>query len=204
MTLLQLKGTGLIDVAGISKRLFGALAQAGISVILISQASSEHAICIAIRPDQAESAKQAVEKQFAYELLIHSVEPVTIEPDHAILAVVGEGMRHQPGVSGRVFGGLGPQQKNVAAIAQGASELNISFVIKSKDERRALNVLHEAFFSGQSLIHLFVIGLGLIGKTLLNQIKKQHRIMMEDHQLNFVVSGIANSRTMAFSHQGFI
>ncbi len=144
--LLRVQGSGMIGVAGIAARLFGALARRGISVILITQASSEHSICLAVESKFAAEAKRAIEEQFRAEMAWGEIDEVATEEDVAIVAVVGENMRMTPGVAGKVFGALGERGINVVAIAQGSSELNISVVISREDERQALNAIHDAFF----------------------------------------------------------
>ena len=200
VALLQLKGAGLIGVAGSASRLFGALAQAGISVILISQASSEHSICFAVKPEEAEAAANVVGKAFEYEILKGHVDSVTLEKELSVLALVGEGMKERPGITGRIFGSLGRNGINVEAIAQGSSELNISFVVKRADEVRALRILHEAFFVSHHVTRLFLIGPGLIGKTLLTQLA--HLTETRANLPVIKLCGIANSRHMLLAEHG--
>ncbi|HGY57013.1 MAG TPA: aspartate kinase [Caldithrix abyssi] len=147
IALLQIQGIGMVGFTGIAGRIFSALAEEKINVILISQASSEHSICLAVTPDSAQRAKRAIEKKLHFEIRYGQVNEVIIEKDMAIIAVVGERMRHTIGIAGRVFQTLGENEINISAIAQGSSELNISMVIAKKDEKKALNVLHKAFFT---------------------------------------------------------
>lgn len=200
VALLQLKGSGMIGVAGTSNRLFGALAHAGINIVLISQASSEHAICVAVSPQDAERAKKVIDDEFQREQFLNLLEPVSLAEDMAVIAVVGEGLRHRPGVAARIFGPLGDSYINVAAIAQGSSELNVSLVIQRQDLSSALEVLHEAFFQHERQAHrLFLCGTGLIGKTLLEQIHAQQ----DRKDLRpIVLHGLTNSRKMLFSEKG--
>lgn len=201
--LLTLQGSGLFGVPGIAARLFGALAQAGINVILITQGSSEHSISFAVQPDLASKARKAVEEAFEAELNNRMIEPVKVEDQLSVVAVIGERMRYQPGIAGRLFQALGKNGINVIAIAQGSSELNISVVVNREDESKALNVLHEAFFlSGTSVLHLFVVGTGLIGKTLLRQIHAQKEYLFREQSLEVKVVGLANSRRMLFREEG--
>lgn len=203
MALLTLQGSGLFGVPGIAARLFGALAQGKINVILITQGSSEHSISFAVQPDLALKAKKVVEEAFEGELHAGLIEPVKLEDELSVVAVIGERMRYQPGIAGRLFQAFGKNGVNVVAIAQGSSELNISVVINREDEAKALNVLHEAFFlSGTSVLHLFVVGVGLIGKTLLRQIQKQKEYLFREHALEIKVVGLANSRRMLFDEKG--
>ncbi len=145
ISLLSLQGSGLLGVVGASMRLFATLAREKINVILISQASSEHSICFAIENQNARQAKLAIEKEFQYEIRNEEIDEVGIENDLSIVAVVGDGMKHSPGTSGRMFSGLGRNGVNVIAIAQGSSERNISAVVRQADAAKALNALHEAF-----------------------------------------------------------
>lgn len=195
IALLRLEGSGMIGVAGISMRLFAALARKEISVILITQASSEHTICFAVLPDFAEQAKAAIEKEFALELAMHMIEPVLIERNLSIVSVVGENMRRTPGIAAKLFGALGKNGVNIVAIAQGSSELNISVVIDQVNEKKALNALHDEFFLSETKsLNLFIVGTGLIGSALLNQLADHEKRLREDHSLDLRVVGILNSR----------
>ena len=171
VALLMIQGSGMIGIAGIAHRLFEAMAREKINVVMISQASSEHSICLAIPPANTGRAEKAVREEFRHELGERSVSNITIEPGKAIIAVVGENMRHRRGIAGRVFQALGEHGVNISAIAQGSSELNISMVIDRSDEVRALNSLHHSFFTGaRRQLSIFLAGTGLIGGTLLKQI----------------------------------
>lgn len=201
--LLRLDGSGLVGIAGVSSRLFGTLAREKISIILISQASSEHSICLAIEPGSAERAKRSVENEFALEIQSRAIEEVIIEPRHSIIAVVGENMPHTPGISGRLFGALGKNGINVVAIAQGSSELNISVVISAADEAKALNALHDAFFiSDTKTISIYLVGTGAVGSTLIEQIRSQLPILRSRNRIEPVLVGLANSRKMFLSADG--
>lgn len=203
LALLRVEGSGLIGVAGVAMRLFGALAKHGISVILISQASSEHSICLAVKPADAQEAKQAIESEFTLEAQVGLIDPVNVEQEMSIVAAVGEGMRETPGIAGRFFGALGRNGVNVAAIAQGSSELNISVVIRSQDESKALNAIHEEFFSGlQTTLHVYLIGTGLIGSALLGQLNRLSAQIQRDHGVHIRLIGLANSQKMMFQPQG--
>jgi len=202
ISLLTIQGSGMVGVTGVSSRLFGSLAKAEVNVILISQASSEHSICVAITPDSVKKSKSAIEREFALEIAAHMVDPVIVENDLTILAVVGERMRKTTGLAGRLFNALGEKAINVAAIAQGSSELNISIVIDKKDELMALNAIHDAFFAKQSQINLFIMGVGLIGSTLLKQIRDNYQTLLSEHALDLKVVGIANSRKMLIDEAG--
>ncbi len=203
IALLTLQGSGLFGVPGIAARLFGALAQAKINVILITQGSSEHSISFAVQPDLANRARKTVEESFENELASGLIEPVKVEDNLAVVAVIGERMRYQPGIAGRLFQALGNNGVNVIAIAQGSSELNISVVINRDNETKALNVLHEGFFLSETTeLHLFLIGTGLIGNTLLEQIRRQKAYLLREHAIELKVVGLANSRKMLFREAG--
>ncbi|NND07568.1 MAG: bifunctional aspartate kinase/homoserine dehydrogenase I [Saprospiraceae bacterium] len=203
VSLLTLQGSGLFGVPGIAARLFGSLSQVGINVILITQGSSEHSISFAVQPKSIARAKKCVEKAFEFELNRGSVEPLRIERDLSVIAIIGENMRYKPGVAGRMLTALGKNGINAVAIAQGSSELNISVVIGNEDEAKALNVLHEAFFlSDTKVIHLFMVGVGLIGSTLLDQLKEQAKFLREKRSLEIRVVGLANTKKMYFDEQG--
>ncbi|MBW3468906.1 bifunctional aspartate kinase/homoserine dehydrogenase I [Arthrospiribacter ruber] len=204
ISLLNVEGAGLIEVVGVSRRVFGALADAGVNVILISQASSEHSICVAIRTTEAGLAKEAIEREFIYEIRNGEMDPVAVVSEMAVVAAVGENMKHNPGASGRMFQALGRNNVNVFAIAQGSSELNISAVVSQADLQKALNALHEAFFlSDNKVLHLFLVGVGLIGKALIKMIANQREKLQRENDLDIQIHGIANSRFMAFHEDGF-
>ncbi|WP_299209247.1 bifunctional aspartate kinase/homoserine dehydrogenase I [uncultured Dokdonia sp.] len=203
IALLTLEGAGMIGISGTSKRLFETLSVRAINVILITQASSEHSICLGISQEDAQQAKEAIENTFAYEISKHQIDPVLIEKDLAIIALVGEKMKSHQGISGKMFSTLGKNNVNIRAIAQGASEKNISAVIASKDVGKALNSLHERFFEDQSQqLNLFIMGVGNVGGRLLAQIKQQQDYLLEHLKLNLRVIGISNSRTMLFQEEG--
>jgi bifunctional aspartokinase / homoserine dehydrogenase 1 len=204
ISLLNIEGAGLIEVVGVSRRVFGALADSGVNVVLISQASSEHSICIAIRSVEVPKAKEAIEKEFLYEIKNGEMDPVVVVANMAIVAAVGENMKHNPGASGRMFQALGRNNVNVYAIAQGSSELNISAVVSQADLQKALNALHEAFFlSDNKVLHLFLVGVGLIGKALIKMVASQREKLQKENDLDIQIHGIANSRFMAFHEDGF-
>ncbi len=203
IALLTLSGSGMVGVPGTAARLFGALAQAGINVILITQGSSEQSISFAVQPSDARKAKRRVEKEFAFELEKGAIEGVRLEENLAVVAIIGENMRYRPGIAGRLFQALGKNGINAVAIAQGSSELNISVVINREDESKALNALHEAFFlSDTKELHLFLVGVGLIGSTLLRQIEQQADWLREKSGLEIKITGLANSKKMLFDPEG--
>ena len=204
IALLSLQGTGIVGVCGISKRLFGALAEKGINIILISQASSEHSICFAISPHYADMAKEAIEKEFELEIRANLIDEVTSVQNLSIVAVVGENMCKSPGVSGKLFNALGKNGINVIAIAQGSSELNITVVIRKEDKVKSIRTLHEAFFlSPKKTMNVFLVGVGIIGRTLLAQLKQHAPNLCDEYALDIRIAGIANSRSMAFYPPGF-
>jgi bifunctional aspartokinase / homoserine dehydrogenase 1 len=203
VAMLTLQGGGMVGVPGIAWRLFGSLAKAGISVILITQGSSEHSITFAITPEVAFRAKQQVEAEFEYEIEKGMVEPLKIESDLSVIAIIGENMRFRPGIAGRMFQALGKNGVNVVAIAQGSSELNISVVVAHADEAKAMNALHEAFFlSDTKELHVFMVGVGLIGSTLIEQIRAQAAFLKEKRSLEIKIVGLANSKVMLFNEDG--
>ncbi len=203
VALITIEGSGMVGVPGTASRLFGSLARAKANVILITQGSSEHSITFAVMPEEAQKAKQAVEEEFDYELKVNALEPLRIELNLSVIAVIGENMKAQTGIAGKLFGALGKNGINIVAIAQGSSELNISAVIPRKDETKALLALHEGFFlSETTVLHLFMVGVGLIGSTLLEQIKRQAAYLKQSRRLELQIIGIANSKKMAFNANG--
>jgi aspartokinase/homoserine dehydrogenase 1 len=205
ISLLRLQGSGMVGESGVSARLFNALAQDQISVILITQASSEHTICVAVKPEEAGPAKAAVDREFANEIREGLIDPLVVEKDLSIVAIVGENMRNSSGVAGRMFQAMGNNGINVVAIAQGSSELNISTVIRREDETKALRALHQAFFlSDTKTIHAFIVGVGLVGSTLLRQMNEQRDYLRQEYNLEFRVAGLANSKKRLFDLNGGI
>ncbi|NCS81395.1 MAG: bifunctional aspartate kinase/homoserine dehydrogenase I [Ignavibacteria bacterium CG1_02_37_35] len=203
ISLVLVEGSGMVGVAGIAERIFSALAKKQINVILITQASSEHSICLAIPPRDKKKAKEAIEFEFKLELIEKKISEVKVENDFAIIAIVGENMQKTPGIAGRVFQALGRNGINIAAIAQGSSELNISVVISKKDEAKALNALHEAFFlSKTKSLHLFLVGPGLIGKTFLTQLKNHQQKLAKEFSTSVHVCGIVNTKKMILRKEG--
>jgi bifunctional aspartokinase / homoserine dehydrogenase 1 len=203
IALLTLQGSGLFGVPGIAARLFESLAAAQINVILITQGSSEHSISFAVQPSMVIKAKRRVEKEFEFEMVRGAVEPVKVESNLSVIAIIGENMRYVPGVAGKMLTALGNNGINAIAIAQGSSELNISVVINRENEAKALNALHQAFFlSDTKVIHLFMVGVGLIGGTLLEQLRHQGPFLREKRSLEIKVIALANTRKMLFMEEG--
>lgn len=203
IALLSLEGSGMIGVPGFSKRLFEALANEHINVILITQGSSEHAICVAIDKSGTNKAVKAVNNAFAREIAAGNVEPLKVEQDLSIIAVVGDKMKSMPGTSGKMFSALGRNGINVRAIAQGSSERNISAVIAQNDVRKAINVIHEEFFETvYKQVHLIVAGTGNVGSRLLAQLHQQEEYLKEKLKIKVKIVGIANSRKMLIDENG--
>lgn len=200
LTLLTLRGLNMVGVPGIAERLFRALASRRVNVILISQASSEHTICFAVSAPDTPAAVAAVRQEFRFELE-HRLTALDERRDQAIIAVVGDGMRGRPGVAGKVFGALGRHNINITAIAQGASERNISCVIDAPEQPRALNVIHQAFFEVRKHLALFLIGVGNIGGALLRQLQQQRGYLLANG-FDLKVIGVANSRRFVLSPHG--
>lgn len=202
VTLLQLSGAGMIAAAGIAGRLFAALAAAKVNVILISQGSSEHSICVAVAPKDAILAERAVNEAFTLEINRKQVEPVQVETRKSVIALVGEQMRLVPGIAARIFQTLAGAKVNVVAIAQGSSERNVSFVVDAVALPRALRALHDGFFFPEERnLYLFLLGHGLVGRALAEQL--QARARKNGGNTHIKVTGLANSRVMAFDEQGF-
>lgn len=203
IALLSLEGSGMIGIPGFSKRLFEALSNERINVILITQSSSEHSICVAVDTTHANRARQVVDTVFSNEILLQKVEPLKIETDLSIVALVGEQMKSHPGISGRMFSAMGRNGVNIRAIAQGSSEKNISAVISTLDVKKAINVLHEEFFeTTYKQVNLFVAGSGNVGARLLAQLQQQRRFLQDHLRLQVRVVGLTNSRHMLFSEEG--
>jgi aspartokinase/homoserine dehydrogenase 1 len=204
IALLSLEGSGMVGIPGFSRRLFEALANDKVNVILITQGSSEHSICVAVNTADAIKAKEAVDKTFEIEINSGKVEPLKIERELSIIALVGDKMKSHPGISGRMFGALGRNGINVRAIAQGSSERNISTVISAADVKKAVNVLHEAFFESTThkQLNIFIVGVGNVGSKLIGQLKKQEQFLLEHSNIQVRITGIANSRKMLFADNG--
>lgn len=203
IVLLSLEGSGMVGIPGFSKRLFEALSNAKINVILITQSSSEHSICVGIDSAGADKAKEVVDAAFTYEIVIGKVEPLIVEKELSIIALVGDNMKNHTGISGRMFSSLGRNGVNVRAISQGSSERNISAVIATADVRKAVNVLHEDFFeTTYKQLNLFVVGTGNVGAKLLQQLNQQLKYLQEQMRLQVNLVGLANSRKMLINEEG--
>jgi aspartokinase/homoserine dehydrogenase 1 len=203
IALVTLEGSGMVGVAGSSKRLFEVLSNENINVIFITQASSEHSICIGILNADADKAKAAIDKTFEIEIGQNKVDPCIVEKDLCIVALVGESMKNHQGISGKMFSTLGKNNVNIRAIAQGASERNISVVINEKDVKKALNTLHERFFEDNTKqLNLFVMGVGNVGEKFIDQIHQQKKFLKDNLKINLRVVAMANSRKMVFEEDG--
>jgi len=203
IALLSLEGSGMIGIPGFSKRLFESLSGQHINVILITQASSEHSICVGVDSSQAAIAKVAVDDAFSTEIQAATVQPLIVEEELAIVALVGDNMKSHPGISGKLFGVLGRNGINVRAIAQGSSERNISAVISTKDVKKAVNSLHEEFFEATyKQLNLFITGTGNVGGRLLHQLSQQKHFLFDQLRLQVRVTGLANSRKMIIQEEG--
>jgi aspartokinase/homoserine dehydrogenase 1 len=199
IALVNVEGTGMIGVPGVAHRLFGALREVGVSVVMISQASSEHSICFAIPGAEAAHARTTVERAFFAELHHSQIQMIDVLEGCSILAAVGDNMVDHPGVSGKFFSALGKAQVNIRAIAQGSSERNISVVIDSSTSRKALRAVHAAFYLSNQTISIGVIGSGLIGGTFLDQLNTQMETLKKEFKIDLRVRGILNSKTMVLS-----
>lgn len=203
IALITIQGSGMMGAPGMSGRFFSALGSEKINVILITQASSEHSMSIAVKEIESAKALQILKETFQKEIDEGQIEKLKIENDLCIMAIVGEKMKNVPGIAGKLFKSLGKNGINIAAIAQGSSELNISFVIKKQDETKALNAIHDAFFLSETKkIHLYLVGIGLIGKTLLRQIFDHTNLLKTQNGLEIILCGIANSKKMLLHKDG--
>ncbi len=202
IAMVNVEGAGMIGVPGTAHRLFGALREEGISVILISQGSSEHSICCAIPGNEAERASRVVAAAFDREVKEGQIQSIQVDSGLAILAVVGDGMAGLPGISGQVFNALGSASVNVHAIAQGASERNISVVVDNKDATRALRAVHSGFYLSPHTISIGLVGPGAVGRVLLEQIAAERERLLRDFKLDLRVRGIMTSKKMLLSEQG--
>jgi len=202
VSLVSIQGSGMVGVAGFSARLFGALAKKGISVMLITQSSSEYSICFALLPEDAKGAQDILCDEFSSEIKNGTIDKPVIENKLSIIAVVGSAMKSTSGISGKFFHALGRNGINIVAIAQGSSETNISAVISSQDESKALNAIHDVFFyTHQKSVNLFLVGTGLIGGTLLDQITEAKE-KLAANMINIKLIGAANYDKMIFSSEG--
>jgi len=203
ISILNLEGSGMVGKSGFSGRLFSLLAREQINIILITQSSSEHSITFAINPGDTAKAKQLIEQEFELELLAKKLDEVVIEQNLAIIAIVGENMKQTPGVSGKLFHALGRNGVNVRAIAQGSSEYNISVIISAHDLAKALNAVHDGFFTQLTkTLHAFCLGTGNIGQTLFKQLNAHSNYLQEHNGIQVKIAGVSNTRKMIFNGDG--
>ena len=201
VSLINLEGSGMIGIPGFSSRFFECLSEKKINIIMITQASSEHSICIGVKSEDALVAKKVVDEQFAFEISLKKIEPAKIESKMTNIAIVGDRMKDHQGISGRFFSSLGANNINIRAIAQGASERNISIVIDKKNTQKALNTIHESFFEEQTKeLNLFITGVGNVGSRLIEQIENQRDYLLEHLRLKIRVIALSNSRKMILSN----
>ncbi len=202
-TLITVIGLGMVGVIGVNFRIFKALAQNGISVFMVSQASSENSTSIGVRNQDAALACEVLNEEFAKEIEMGEISPVVAEMNLATIAIVGENMKHTPGIAGKLFGTLGRNGISVIACAQGASETNISFVVEAKSLRKSLNVIHDSFFlSEYQVLNLFICGTGTVGGSLIEQIRCQQQKLMQERGLKLKVVGIADGHRALFTRAG--
>jgi aspartokinase/homoserine dehydrogenase 1 len=201
VALINVEGTGMMGVPGVAQRLFGSLREVGVSVIMISQASSEHSICFAIPVAQAQTAKAAVERAFVAEIQQGMIQTIEVDLNCSILAAVGDNMVEQVGIAGRFLSALGRAAVNVRAIAQGSSERNISVVIARDEATRALRAVHSGFFLSNHTLSIGLIGIGWIGETLLKQLAESAEQLKREYKIDLRIRGIANSKTMVLADQ---
>ena len=202
-TLITVTGLGMVGVIGVNFRIFKALAQNGISVFMVSQASSENSTSIGVRNQDAALACEVLNEEFAKEIEMGEISPVVAEMNLATIAIVGENMKHTPGIAGKLFGTLGRNGISVIACAQGASETNISFVVEAKSLRKSLNVIHDSFFlSEYQVLNLFICGTGTVGGSLIEQICCQQQKLMQERGLKLKVVGIADGHRALFTRAG--
>lgn len=202
IVLINLSGSGMVGVPGIASRLFGSLARERINVIFISQASSEQSISLAIAPGQAQRARRIIDEQFRSEIASRQINAPTLRRNLAMVAVVGNNMSGHPGVSAQLFETLGKNGINVVAVAQGSNEMNISLVIEGHEEEKALNCIHDSFFLSRRKIHVFIAGTGTIAKSLIGQIAAHRLALQQEKELDLIVAGMANTRSLAFNEEG--
>lgn len=202
-SLVTVSGLGMVGVIGVNKRIFSTLADNGISVFIVSQASSENSSTIGVKNADAERAVEMLKKEFAKEMQMGEISSITAEHDLATVAIVGEKMKSTPGIAGKLFRTLGLNGINVIACAQGASETNISFVTDHSSLRKALNVIHDSFFLGDyNVLNIFLTGVGLVGRNLIDQIRTQQEYLLKHKNLQLRIVGLSNSRQCIFNREG--
>ncbi|MBR6493919.1 MAG: aspartate kinase, partial [Prevotella sp.] len=202
-SLITVTGLSMVGVIGVNRRIFTTLADNGISVFMVSQASSENSTSIGVREEDAEEAARVLNEEFSEEIATGAMYPMRVENGLATVAIVGENMKHTPGIAGKLFGTLGRSGIAVIAISQGAQQTNISFIVKAEELRKSLNVLHDSFFlSEYKVLNLFICGVGTVGSKLIEQIRSQYDELKEHSRLKLNVVGIANSKKAIFERDG--
>ena len=202
-SLITVSGLSMVGVIGVNQRIFSALAEEGISVFMVSQASSENSTSIGVRNEDSDKACEVLNEEFKKEIEMGAMFKMSQEKNLATVAVVGENMKHTPGIAGKLFGTLGRNGISVIACAQGASETNISFVVESRFLRKSLNVIHDSFFlSEYQVLNLFICGIGTVGSKLIDQIKRQRETLMKERRLKLNVVGIANGHHGMYDREG--
>ena len=203
VAMITVSGLSMVGVVGVNQRIFGALANAGVSVFLVSQASSENSTTLGVQEKDCEVAVQALTREFKEEIKVGSMYPMLVQQGLAAVSIVGEKMKNMPGIAGKLFGTLGKNGISVIAFAQGAKETNISFVVPAQQLSKTMNVLHDSFFlSENKVLNLFVCGVGTVGAQLIEQIKQQRDTLLREQHLLLNVVGIANSRGYIFNAEG--
>jgi len=203
ISVLNLSGSGMVGKAGFSGRLFSMLSREQVNVVLITQSSSEHSITFAVKPADSLKALSLINKEFELELQARKLEYPEVENGLSVVAIVGENMKRTPGMSGKLFGALGRNGVNVRAIAQGSSEYNISVIISKTDLSKAVNAIHDAFYSNlKKTLHIFCLGTGNIGKTLFKQLQDQMPFLADNNDLQVKVMGVSNTRKMYLDPRG--
>lgn len=203
VALITVSGLSMVGVIGVNERIFSALAAAGVSVFLVSQASSENSTTLGVQEQDCAQAVEALTRAFAEEIKVGSMYPMLVQEGLTAVSIVGENMHHMPGIAGKLFGTLGRNGISVIAFAQGAKETNISFVVPQQQLSKTMNVLHDSFFlSENKVLNVFVCGIGTVGAQLIEQIRQQYTTLLEQQHLQLNVVGIANSRTAIFDSEG--
>ena len=203
VAMITVSGLSMVGVVGVNQRIFGALANAGVSVFLVSQASSENSTTLGVQEKDCEVAVQALTREFKEEIKVGSMYPMLVQQGLAAVSIVGEKMKNMPGIAGKLFGTLGKNGISVIAFAQGAKETNISFVVPAQQLSKTMNVLHDSFFlSENKVLNLFICGVGTVGAQLIEQIKQQRDTLLREQHLLLNVVGIANSRGYIFNAEG--
>ena len=203
VAMITVSGLSMVGVIGVNQRIFGALANAGVSVFLVSQASSENSTTLGVQDKDCDVAVEVLTREFAEEIKVGSMYPMLVQQGLAAVSIVGEKMKNMPGIAGKLFGTLGRNGISVIAFAQGAKETNISFVVPQQQLSKTMNVLHDSFFlSENKVLNIFICGVGTVGAQLIEQIQQQQSTLLREQHMQLNVVGIANSRTAIFNAEG--